>query len=108
VTSPVRPRIVDLPPNALRAVGRVRAMGIRKYPADDWRSISPQEHLDAAVGHILQSREGVRADPESGEHPLAHAALRVMMALERELEGVKTPTAAHSLADLKVDPGSLT
>lgn len=103
-TKPPRPAILALPPSALRAVGRVRAFGRVKHPADDWRRFHAMEHMEAAVGHMLEAANGVTADLESGEHPLAHAACRLLMALEREMD----PRPAQVPGCGGPDPGALT
>ena len=74
--------VAKSPPHAMLAIGRVRAFGIKKYPADHWATLPVNTHLNSALRHVFRFMAGELADPESGEHPLAHAALRLMMALD--------------------------
>jgi hypothetical protein len=43
-------------------------------------------YLTKACGHVLAYQGGLRKDADSGLHPLAHAAARLMCILESELE----------------------
>lgn len=105
-TKPRRSRISALPHQALMAVGRVRGFGIDKYPADHWREVPARDHLDAAMGHVMEHANGRRIDTESGEPALAHAIVRLMMALELEPpQRAEQPKADGSGM---ADPGRLT
>lgn len=82
VSSDRESRASDLPPRAWLAIGRVRTFGQQKHPRDHWPSLPADDHLNAVARHMAKYRMGQKADPESGEHPLAHAALRLLMALD--------------------------
>lgn len=71
-------------PSTMRAISRVRALGIKKYgAAEDWLTTEPIRHMDAAMRHIIAHLEGEISDPESGETHLAHAITNLMFEIER-------------------------
>lgn len=80
-----------VPPLAMAAVKRVLASGARKYADfDDGTREDTRDkghHMGKAHGHWGQYISGERVDEDSGESPLAHAAARLMLALELELRG---------------------
>lgn len=73
----------DLFFKALLAVSGVRydAVVNKGYPSDNYKLISKEEHIGRALTHIFAYMAGDR----SNDH-LSHAATRIMMALEMELE----------------------
>ncbi len=78
----------NLPPTAARAGSLVMAFGAEKY--EDHESYlkdgrPARNHVEAAYRHLHRWEEGELQDHESGEHPLAHAAARILMALELKL-----------------------
>lgn len=79
-----------LPPTALRMVERVMAFGAEKYGGNDAYLTDgrpPGRHADAAERKLSLYLSGALQDHKSGEHPLAHSIVRLMMALELELRG---------------------
>lgn len=78
-----------VPYHGLAAVARVMASGAEKYGVKNWRvdDIRATTYIGAIARHaLLEWAEGVDADKDSGEHPLAHVAaccLIVMDALKR-------------------------
>ena len=66
-----------VPPEALAQVARVLYTGHIKYGKDNWRLIEADEHLNHAMNHIYLSLAG-----NVSEDHLAHAATRILMALE--------------------------
>lgn len=79
-----KPIIGAIPPHAELAVARVMTFGAQKYARDNWRKIDdiPTRYMDAALRHLNAVRRGETADPESGEHHLAHAACCILFMLD--------------------------
>lgn len=76
-------RMQAIPPKAIMAVGKVRYEGhdIHGYEDDNYKSIPLEDHLGRALSHIFSYLDG----DTSNDH-LSHAACRLLMALELELE----------------------
>lgn len=74
----IRPTLV--PPEAIRAIARVREYGAIKYASDDnWKTVPVQYYVDALYRHLLAYIDDPNAkDSESGlphiEHLLTNAA----------------------------------
>ena len=66
-----------IPMDALAKVAEVMYQGSLKYEKDNWRLINIDSHLNHAVNHIVL----YLAENSSEEH-LAHAATRLLMAVE--------------------------
>lgn len=81
--SEVAYRLDLLPPQAILAVGKVLMKGIKKYPKDNWRKISVDEHLNHAMIHLTAHFAGDTSEPH-----LDHAACRILFALEVSITGV--------------------
>lgn len=84
-----KPQMSDLRrvANALVEVVKVIDFGRIKHPADDWASnFSTKDHEDAAFRHMLKS--GV--DAESGIDHRAHAVIRLLFAMEKDIAEKRT------------------
>lgn len=70
-------------PLALIEVEAVLDFGAIKYPNPEVNGARPTwHHLAKACKHLARYLCGERSDPETGLHPLAHCAARVLLALE--------------------------
>ncbi len=75
-----------LPTRPLEAIARVLDFGARKYAPDNWRKgIAYTRVYGAILRHMWAWWRGEQADPETREHPLAHAACEILFLLEYEL-----------------------
>ena len=70
---------------SLKVLAEVVEFGKSKYPKDDWRDMDQDTHVDAALRHMIEQQTGTELDDESGLHHLAHAASRMLMAIEIKL-----------------------
>jgi len=82
-----------LPYDAIGAVVAVLGFGARKYAERNWeRGLSHSRTFAATQRHLTDWFQlGLDRDPETGLHPLAHAACEVLFALAfalRETAGV--------------------
>lgn len=69
-----------IPQEALASLARVMYNGAMKYSKDNWKLIHKRDHLNHALNHINLYLAG-----NVTEDHLAHAATRMMMALELDL-----------------------
>lgn len=78
---------------ALEEIVKVIEFGKIKHPADDWKTaFSATDHDDAAFRHFLKRGN----DDESKLSHRAHAALRMLYALEIEIEENRKNTNSGS------------
>jgi hypothetical protein len=84
-----KPPLAMLPPEGIRAVARVQAYGHRKY--GDFhnfrKGMEVSRNCSCAIRHIIAFMDGEDLDPESKENHLAHAACRLMFALQNIKDG---------------------
>lgn len=83
-----------MPLLAIRQVKEVMTKGAQKYAKFNYISgagLPMSRMLDGAQRHIDEYvLEGRTADPDTGKHPLAHAAAELLMALEHILMNKET------------------
>lgn len=71
----------------------VLTFGAAKYTKDgvpgdnNWQKNCATDYVDALERHLLEWKMGRTVDPESGYHPLAHAAVSLIFVLWFELTG---------------------
>lgn len=58
--------------------------GELKHPGEEWKKETIQHHLDHAMAHLKKYWYGMHIDPETGRSQLAHAFVRIGMAMARE------------------------
>lgn len=68
-----------LPPRATLEVAQELKVGADKYGVDNWRGVPQADHINHAMTHLLAYLAGDRQDKH-----LAHAACRVLFAMETE------------------------
>ena len=72
----------DLPPNAAKLAAKAIAEGDAKYGAETRYDGAPERHIDAATRHLARHARGEFTDHDSGLPALAHAAARILLAIE--------------------------
>jgi hypothetical protein len=77
-----KPRWSLMPWRALLQVSRAMTLGAAKHGDLSYRAADADAYFDAAMRHLTAWRCGETADPETGLHPLAHAAADVLIGLE--------------------------
>lgn len=85
-----KPPLAHLPWDALREVAMVQAYGQSKY-GDFYnykKGMELSRNLSCAIRHITDFMDGDDLDDESGRSHLAHAACRVLFALQNIKDGV--------------------
>lgn len=79
-----------IPPEAIEAVERVlahRAGVVSEVPGQErWRSTTVTHQCVKTLSHAEEAINGVEADRDTGEHPLAHAAARALLGLALALK----------------------
>lgn len=73
------------PAMALQLAGEVLAFGEKKYPNEEWKRMSSEEHIAASMRHLLEHLSGNLNDSESLKLHLAHSLVRLGMALEQHI-----------------------
>jgi hypothetical protein len=80
-----------IPAWPLEQIAKVYGFGAQKYDDNNWRKGYPWGlSLDALGRHIEEWRQGRKEDPESGLHPLAHAAFHLLALMEFEHKNLGT------------------
>lgn len=80
-----KPRMDLLPPEALKEIAEVLALGASKYSAHNWRmGFAYSRLIAAALRHLFAWVGGENKDPESGKSHLAHAACCLMFLITFE------------------------
>ncbi len=77
-----KPPMAMIPQEALRRIASVMGHGAEKYPEPKWIKLSDVAHLNAALRHISEHLRGNYRDIQSGLPHLAHAATRLIFAME--------------------------
>lgn len=77
-----------LPLKAVEEVVKVLSFGAKKYQRDNWVKVPDGEnrYLSAALRHLAAHQAGERADAESSQLSLAHAACCILFLIHIELE----------------------
>ncbi len=85
-----KPPLANLPPAGIAAVARVQAYGHAKYKDfNNYRKgMEVSRQLSCAMRHIMAYMDGETLDPESGQNHMAHAACRLLFALQNQHDGV--------------------
>ena len=79
-------RLSLVPPEAIRAVARIREYGVNKYKTKDgWQNVETERYHDAAFRHMLRYIEDPSSrDSESGLPHLWHLACNIFFLCELE------------------------
>lgn len=98
-----KPPMERIPAYGLAAVARVMASGAAKYGVNNWRidHIRATTYVGAIYRHaILEWADGVDADRDTGEHPLAHVVACCLIVMDAERKGtlIDDRTFAESLS----------
>lgn len=85
-----QPPVSRIPHEAIAAVERVlasRADAVAEVPGSErWRSTTVTHQCVKTLSHAEEAINGVEADRDTGEHPLAHAAARALLGLALALQ----------------------
>lgn len=85
-----KPKLALIPTAGLRAVVKVQDYGFRKY--HDYfnyrRGMEASRVVSCALRHLYSFMDGENNDIESGQPHLAHAACRIMFAIQNLEDGV--------------------
>ena len=77
-----------LPYEALEECAKIMRAATVKYPYNNWRKGAPyMEFTGSILRHVWAFMCGADKDPESGFHPLAHAALDCLFIVTWALQG---------------------
>ena len=80
-------------PREFLHVMKVVGMGAKKYSPEGWletdgAGTSHKEMHASMFRHLADSSAGIKADHESGLHPLLHLATRALMLYTRQERGI--------------------
>lgn len=81
----LKPCLSYVPMSTMLQVGRVFELGARKYGKKNWRvqPVDASTYYDAALRHLIEFFEqGIDADAESGQSPLAHVIACCMIVMD--------------------------
>lgn len=99
-------RYEQIPAWPLAEIARCYGFGATKYQrANFLRGYAWSLSTDALLRHIHAWRAGERHDPESGLHPLAHAAFHLLALMEFERRGIGTDDRLYD--DASVPTGTI-
>lgn len=83
-----KPAMAAIDPAFRLAMGRVLGMGDTKYGPANWmRGLAYSRLVGAAHRHLAAYESGEKADPETGESHLVHAACSLMMLNRYDIDG---------------------
>ena len=85
-----KPPMELVPWGPMEAVARVMAGGAAKYGRFNWRKdhIRASTYVGAISRHaLLEWAQGVDADKDDGEHPLAHVVACCLLVMDAEKHG---------------------
>jgi hypothetical protein len=92
--------------NTMRSIYRVFELGAKKYGKKNWRKqpVDVATYYNAAQRHLVEFfEEGIDADPESGECPLAHVVACCMIIMD----GMQRKTIVDNRNEVEVLTGKL-
>ena len=101
LTAHTKPDFTRLPPNGLAEVAKVMAHGDDKYGPWTWIDKDSRDDIRAALGHIFERMRGIKIDEGTGTSPLANAAGRLLMVIEREVRGQEVTSWAAPNFDIE-------
>jgi hypothetical protein len=84
-----KPALAHLPWDGIDALAKVQAFGHKRY-GDFYnykKGMEVSRNASCAIRHIRDFMKGLDRDAESGEHPLAHAAVRLLFVLQNIADG---------------------
>ncbi len=86
----------NVPEHVFHGEAAVFNFGAKKHGLFGWvtRDETPEDHIHAAMGHMVSSLRGEEWDPETGYSHLSHARSRLGIALDlrhRERVGLDRP-----------------
>jgi hypothetical protein len=78
--------LLTIPIEVLAECARVRAFGVAKYGADNWRNVARSRWMAAALRHLAaEVQEPGSRDAETGERHLAHVVVSVLLGMGVEV-----------------------
>lgn len=74
-----------LPWAEIQDIARLLTYGEKKYPGENWKKCTDlNEYMDALDRHLVAYKTGEKADLETGESHLLHAACNILFMLNLE------------------------